>query len=91
MRQMNDHLAPILFAGGPRNVTQLLKPIHQLDGAVMFELQTLGQLSDGRRDPLGQPFDGQQELVLLRLHAHRPHLLLAKAEESPDLVAELGQ
>ena len=57
----------------------------------MLQLQTLGQFADGRRRAVRQALDGQEELVLLRLHSGRPHLLLAEAEESPDLIAEVGQ
>ena len=88
---MNDHLAAIFLAGGPRNVTQPLEPIYKLDSAVMSELQTLRQFADGCGDSVGQSLDGQKKLVLLRLHARRPHLFLAKTEKSADLVAEFRQ
>ena len=90
-RQMNHHLAAILLAGLPRDVSQLLQPVYQFHRAVMFQLQPLGQFADGRRGAVRQTLDGQQQLVLLGLHAGGPHLLLAEAEKSPDLIAEFGQ
>ena len=91
MRQMNDDLAAILLGGRSRYMPQHLKPIDQFHSAVMFQLQPFRHFPDSRHDALRQALDGQKQLVLLRLYAGGPNLFFAEAQESPDLIAELGQ
>lgn len=44
----------------------LLQSIHELDGAVMLNLQTFGEQPDGGVGLGRQSFDGEQRLILLR-------------------------
>ena len=88
---MNDHLTAILFASNPGDIPQHFQPVHQFDRAVMFQLQTLRQLANGRLYAVRQALNRQEQLVLLRLHSSRPNLLFAEAEESANLIAELSQ
>ena len=41
--------------------------------------------------PGGRPFDGKQQLVLLRLHPQAANLLLAEVQKAADLITKLGQ
>ena len=65
--------------------------IHQLDHSVVADGHPLGDAGDGGRVTLGQPLDRQQELMLLRLQAHRAGRLLAEREKLSDLMPPFGQ
>jgi hypothetical protein len=45
------------------------KAVHQLDGAVMLDLQAFSQLADVGSCFFGETFKSKKELVLLRLQA----------------------
>lgn len=89
--QVDMHSATV--GGGPLAPDEAspLQPVDQPHEAVMLELQSLCQFANGRLAPLGQPSDGEEELVLLRLQSSGPGRFLATAEKAPQLVPELGQ
>jgi len=50
-----------------RDEPLLAGAIEQLDQAVMFELQALGEVADGGSHARRQSFERYQELIMLRL------------------------
>jgi hypothetical protein len=68
-----------------------LQPVHQLDGGVMAQRQTIRQIADGRTGPDRQPLERQQSLMLLGLNAVFPRLDFAELEEMAELVSKFGQ
>jgi hypothetical protein len=57
----------------------------------MPNLEARGQDAHGRRLAALEPLDLEQHEVLLRLHARRACRQLPYAEESPDLVPQIGE
>ncbi len=70
--------------------TALNEPIDQLDGAMMRELEPLGQRADGRFPSLRQTLDGKEQLMLLGLKTRSSCRLLAEAEKAAKLIAKFG-
>jgi hypothetical protein len=58
---------------------------------VVFNLQTLRQVSDAWPHPSRQTFERQHQLVLARFQARAPGSLLTEMQEAPDLVTQLRQ
>jgi hypothetical protein len=91
VREADEDFPPVLgIVLAPREAP-LGETVDQLDGAVMLNLQALGQLADGRPVSFGQAFDSQQKLVLLRLDPVRLGGVAAELQEAPDAISELGQ
>jgi len=89
--QLNDDFAAILAAVDSRDGAASFETVHQLDGAVMFELEAGGEFTDGGPASLRQATDGEEELVLLGLDAAGARLLLAEMKKTADLAAEFRQ
>lgn len=89
--RVNQHLTVVVRAAASPCQASLLQPVKKLYGAVMLNLEPLGQVADRGRCSAGQPLDGQQQLVLLRLESRRAGRLLAEMQEPPDLMTELSQ
>src|SRR5829696_347260 len=68
-----------------------LRPVDQLDNAVMAQLQPVCELADHGPVAPWIPLDRQHELVLLRRDAVTAHRLLAEAKVAADAEAETGQ
>src|ERR1039457_6179288 len=69
-----------------------LHAIHQFHGAVMANLQALGQIADRRAKALsGESLYGQQQLMLPRFQPDGPRSALAEMQKLADLVAELRE
>jgi hypothetical protein len=89
--QLNKNLALVFHARNSRDRPRGLKPVHQLDGAVVLDKQPSRNFPDGGLHSLGKAMDHEQQLMLMRLD---PMLLcrgLAEMQELPDLPTELGQ
>src|ERR1019366_8733198 len=68
------------------------RSIHQFHGAVMANLQALGQIADRRAKALsGESLYGQQQLMLPRFQPDGPRSALAEMQKLADLVAELRE
>lgn len=65
--------------------------IDKLHGAVVLDLQSLGEHSHCRASGVRQSFYRQQCLVLLRLDAGGSRSLFAQNLKAPDFVAEFGK
>ncbi|WRL65860.1 hypothetical protein U6N30_10015 [Blastococcus brunescens] len=68
-----------------------LRPVHELDDAVVAQLQPVRDLADRGPVPAGEALERQQELVLLRREPVPAHDLLAEAQVAPDAEPEAGQ
>jgi hypothetical protein len=62
----------------------------QLGGAVLLDVETLGDSPDWRTQR-AQRLEYQEKLVLLRFETHLERSGLAEREKVPDLVPKLGQ
>ena len=76
-RDVHDDVTPVSLRAFPPKKPALFHAVHQLDGAVMLDLQPLGETADGRFLIVGQPAQCQQTHVLLRLEPNRPGGLFA--------------
>jgi hypothetical protein len=68
--------------------TALNEPINQLDGAMMRELEPLGQGADGRFPSLRQTLHGKEQLLLLGLKTRSSGSLLTKTQKAAQLIAK---
>ena len=80
-RQRETHLSPVGGVSGPRSQPRCNEPIHQSYGAVMAQLQSFRELTDGDAIASGKAFDCQQGLMLLRRQACRVGRLFAESEK----------
>jgi hypothetical protein len=92
LRQNYDDLPTVAFAGPAMDHTVRLHSVDQFHGAVMANLQALGQIADGGAKAVSveSPY-GQQQLVLLRFQAQCPRRFVAEMLKLADLVAELRE
>jgi hypothetical protein len=66
-------------------------PSHQLYSAVMADLQAFRKVADADLVPCGHTLHRQQQLVLLRFDADFRSSVFAEGQETPYLIAKLGQ
>src|SRR5437868_14948209 len=84
--QRHQYLAPITARPVALYEPVCRQTVHQLDRAVMLDLQALGQFTDPWANIPGQAFQRQKQLVLTRLQACPARGLLAETKETADLV-----
>jgi hypothetical protein len=65
--------------------------IYEFDCAVMLNLQALGQFANPGTHPWRQAFQGEHQLMLVRLQAGGACDTFAEVEEASNLVAQFGQ
>jgi hypothetical protein len=65
--------------------------IDYLNCAVMAQAKPLRKRPDGGTSSLGQSFDGEQDLVLMRFDALKPSGFFAEVQELADAIAELSK
>jgi len=86
----HDNLPPVPLTGPAMDHAVRFHAIHQFHGAVVANLQALGQIADGGTMARAvEALDGQQQLVLLRFQTVVPRSFLAEMQKLPDVVAEL--
>jgi len=90
-RDVHDDVTPVSLGAFPPKKPALLHAVHQLDGAVMLNLQPFGKTTDGRLLIGGQPAQRQQTHVLLRLEPNRPGGLFAVINVPADEKTKLGE
>jgi hypothetical protein len=66
-------------------------PIHQLDGAVMLNLQPLCKHADGRAQAHGQTLDREKSLMLSRRDAGSAGSPLAEIQKAADFISTLRE
>ena len=90
-RDVYDDVTPVPLGAFTPEKPSLFHAVHQLDRAVMLDLQPLGQTAD-RRFLIGrQAAQRQQAHVLLRLKPNGTCRLFAVIEIPPDEKTELGE
>ncbi len=67
------------------------EPVYELNCTVMSNLQPFGQLSDPWAYIFGQPFQGQHELMLVRLKTSHAGSLLTEVKKTADLITQFRQ
>ena len=90
-RDAQQNFAAVRAATDSLEQSVKLHAVHQLDGAVMLDLQALGKHAHGSFLRARQSLNRQQGLMLLRLDAGGTRGLLAEIHEPPDLVAKFRQ
>jgi len=90
-RNVHDDVTPVSLGAFPPKKPALFHAVHQLDGAVMLDLQPFGEAADGWFLVGGQPAQRQQTHVLLRLESNRPGGLFAVIDVPPDEKTKLGE
>jgi hypothetical protein len=69
----------------------LHQPVDEFDGAVVTQLQALGQSADSCRTGPLESLDLKQHQVVLRLDPGRASRHLAHSQKAPDLVSQLRE
>ncbi len=87
----DENLAPVDVAARTPDEPALLGAVDEFGGAVVLELEALGEFTDRRRAVRRHPFDGEEELMLLRFKIGRPRDPLTDAQEAAQPVAKLRQ
>src|SRR5437588_620545 len=90
-RQAHEHMAAIGAAGLADQQPLGDHAVDQPDGAVMADLQALGELADRRPVAPGEAAHREQRALLLRRDAGAAPRLFAEVQEAPQGVAELRQ
>jgi len=85
------HLTAVLARGLPGDKAFGNEAVGEADGAVVDNLQAVGQFADGDAVAAGKPLDGKEGLMLLRGDAGGDGGGLAKMEELAQRMAEGGQ
>lgn len=87
----HQYPAPIGGVNLAHDQSLLVEAINQADGAVMTDVEAIGEGADGWRSASRQPLQGQQQLVLLRVQPVGTSGAFAERQEPADLVTELGE
>lgn len=85
------HSARVVWMARPLDKALPLRPVDQLDHAVVAQLKPVGQLTHRRPLPARKALQRQQQLVLLRSQAVTPYGLLTETKVVPDPEAKPGQ
>jgi len=86
--ELHVHLAPIGNSGLLGDEALCRQPIHQFDGAVMLNLQSLSETGDAGILSFRHPFHSEHKLMLLGLQSDSTSRFLTKSKKAPNLVAE---
>jgi len=81
----------VLFAVPACHPSALHEAVNQLNRTVMAKTKSLRKRTHGGTSSLGQSFDGEQELVLLRFDALGPGDFFAYMQKLADAVAKFGK
>lgn len=87
----DQDLATIAAARRASNEPPRHETIDETDRAVVTDPEPLGQGADRWDPPGGQPFQGEERLVVLRLEPDSTNAAATPLEEAADPVAELGE
>jgi hypothetical protein len=89
--QLDEHLAAVVVAARTREEAFIDEPANEFDRAVVREKQAVRDVTNGGPATLGQAFDGEKELVLLRFDSGGPCPFFTEVQETPDLITQLGK
>ena len=85
------NLAMVTGVGGAANVFFPGEAVGEADGAMVLDLEALGEFADGDVAAAGEAFDGEEGLVLLGGKAGGMGGRFAEVKEFPQGIAEFGQ
>lgn len=88
--QVDEHLTAIFFAALPTYQTEPDGAVDQPHNTVLAHLEPMGKFRDGSVVAVGEPFDGKQQLMLLRRNVFATGSLFAKSHEAAYGVAKSG-
>jgi hypothetical protein len=87
--ELDEDSSAVIGSAQAGKETSVDKPIDQLDSAVMLQLHSLRQNTDGRLKAVGKASHRQQQLVLLWLDAGGARDIFAETQKAADLIAQL--
>jgi len=87
MGELDEDLPAIIGCPQTGKEAPVDQPIDQLNGAVMLELHSFCQDTNGRLEAARETSHRQEELVLLRLDTGFSSGVFAETQEAADLVA----
>jgi hypothetical protein len=90
-REAEPHFAPIGPIARAKNPAIRFEPAAEFYGAVMPDLEPLGQDPDGCFEPGRPPLDRQQRLMLLRFDPGRTRDSLAEVQEAANFIPEVRE
>jgi hypothetical protein len=90
-REFYQDLAMIIISVPAPQCTALNQTIDKFHRTVMAKAELARERSNRGADALGQTFDGQEELMLLRFDAPGSGYLLAGMQELPNTMTELSE
>jgi len=83
--------AAIFPAANPMNQATIFEPVSQFDGAMVPELEPLGEMTNRCHRVSRQAFQSEEQLMLLGLEPRAPGRPLAQAQKTSNPVAKLRQ
>jgi hypothetical protein len=89
--ESEQDLPAVLATAPTANVAVGGQAIDQLDGAVVLNLQPLGNFPNAGPGILRTSFDGQHHLVLAGFQASAARCLLAEMQETTNLMTQIRQ
>lgn len=90
-RERHDDLASVVIGYGPLNQSDSLESVDESDGAVVRNLELLGEFPDRYPVPARESFDREQRLILLGFESVRSGGFLAKTQKNAQGVAEFSE
>jgi hypothetical protein len=90
-REFEYHPPAIVLIGSSSHKTGQFTPFAEFDRGMVSKPHHLGDVGDRDQSVVGSSGDLKQQLVLLRLEAGGRGGLLAKLQESTNLMPELGK
>jgi hypothetical protein len=89
--EFEQHFAAILTIALAAQISTLAEAVHELDGAVVLNLQAICDFSDQRPHSIRNAFNRDENLMLARLQTSMPGSVFARAQVFPDLIADFSQ
>ena len=86
-----QNFPPVISAAHAFEQAVEFEPIDEFYRAVVMDLQPFGEQAHGRRATVGQAFNGQQCLKLLRLDTGIARRLLGQIQKTSEFVTELRE
>ncbi len=89
-RQLDEHAAAVSGVAAAPDEVGPLAPVHEADGALMFDLELVGELGDSG-SAAGRPADEEEELILRRRDFRGSRELLGGVKEPAQSMAPIGE
>ncbi|HWH60338.1 MAG TPA: hypothetical protein VN682_22100 [Terriglobales bacterium] len=89
--ELQVNFAAVFRAALAAHKATCFQTVHQFNGAMVLDLEALGDFGDLGADIRRQPLEREKKLVLTRLKTRLAGCPLAESQEPAYLVPELGQ